>query len=313
MKFLLKKTFSIFLLIIITISFSASSPIKVGFIATNFAAESQARVANAFEKFAKEKGWDITLLNSAGSDEKQMNQLENLIQMKVDAIVLAMAHPLVIQPALQKAFDAKIPVITIDSGYVEGVVADITTDNFVMGAKISTYFIDALGGKGNIIVIKYEKHFGTRRRGKVLDVVLSEYPGIKVLAEYTITSPAKFMEETRSALETYAQRYGKEINGVWCCFDQLAYIAGDVLQSYGINAIIVGIDGNKETFRRIKEGKMTATIAQPFEEMAKKAVELVEKIVIRRISPEKATGGRKVIYLDAPLVDKSNVSTFLSR
>jgi ABC-type sugar transport system substrate-binding protein len=121
------------------------------------------------------------------------------------------------------------------------------------------------------------------------------------------------MEETRSALETYAQRYGKEITGVWCCFDQLAYIAGDVLQSYGINAIIVGIDGNKETFRRIKEGKMTATIAQPFEEMAKKAIELVEKIVIRRISPEKATGGRKVIYLDAPLVDKSNVSTFLSR
>lgn len=310
---ILFSVFLTFLLVGFLISPASSSSLKVGFIATNFAAESQARVANAFEKLTKDKGWDSIILNSAGSDEKQMNQLENLVQMKVDAIVLAMAHPLVIQPALQKAFDAKIPVITIDSGYVEGVVADITTDNFVMGAKIATYFVDALGGKGNIIVVKYEKHFGTRRRGKILDVVLSEYPGIKVLAEYTITSPAKFMEETRSALETYAQQYGKQINGVWCCFDQLAYIASDVLQSYGVNAIIVGIDGNKETFRRIKEGKMTATVAQPFEEMAKKAVELIEKIVVRKISPEKATGGRKVIYLDAPLVDKTNVSSFLTK
>jgi len=310
---ILFSVFLTFLLVGFLISPASSSSLKVGFIATNFAAESQARVANAFEKLTKDKGWDSIILNSAGSDEKQMNQLENLVQMKVDAIVLAMAHPLVIQPALQKAFDAKIPVITIDSGYVEGIVADITTDNFVMGAKIATYFVDALGGKGNIIVVKYEKHFGTRRRGKILDVVLSEYPGIKVLAEYTITSPAKFMEETRSALETYAQQYGKQINGVWCCFDQLAYIASDVLQSYGVNAIIVGIDGNKETFRRIKEGKMTATVAQPFEEMAKKAVELIEKIVVRKISPEKATGGRKVIYLDAPLVDKTNVSSFLTK
>ncbi len=252
------------------------------------------------------------MLNSRGSYETQANQVENLVQMKVDAIILAMGHPLEIKPALDKAFAAKIPVITIDSGYVEGVVADITCDNFVMGAKISTYLVDTLGGQGNIIVIKFEKHHGTRKRGKVLDQVLSEYPGIKVLAEYTVPASARFMEDTRSAMETYVQRFGKQINGVWCAFDQLAYAVSDVLQEYGLkDVIVVGVDGNEETFRRIKSGIMTATVAQPFEEMAAIAIDLVERIVVKKMDPMKVAP-RKIIYVDAPLVDIGNVDQFLT-
>ncbi len=75
-----------------------SFAVKVGFIATNFSAESQARVANAFEQLAKAKGWETVMLNSRGSYETQANQVENLVQMKVDAIILAMGHPLEIKP-----------------------------------------------------------------------------------------------------------------------------------------------------------------------------------------------------------------------
>lgn len=280
--------------------------IKVGFIATNFSSEAQARVANSFAEISKEKGWDLVQLNSMGSIETQSSQLENLVQMKVDAIVLAMAHPNEVLSALERAFEAGIPVITIDSGYVDGVVADITSDNFVMGAKISTYLMDSLGGSGNIVVIKFEKHYGTRRRGKVLDVVLSEYPGIKVLAEYSVAATSRFMDDTRSAMETFALKYGDQIDGVWCAFDQLAYAAADVLAEYGVtDALVVGVDGNEETFRRIAAGNMAATVAQPFENMASTAATIVENI-IKGMDPDEAAG-RKIIYADAPLIDKTNL------
>lgn len=286
----------------------AAKEISVGFIATNFSAEAQARVANSFEKLAKEKGWDVKMLNSAGSIETQSNQLENLYQMKVDAVVMAMAHPQEIRPALDKLVEAKIPVITIDSGYVEGVVADITADNFAMGAKASTFLMDTIGGQGNIIVIKFEKHYGTRRRGKVLDVVLTEYPGVKVLAEYSVVATKRFMDDTRAAMETYATRFGDQIDGVWCAFDQLAYVAGDVLQERGNKkAVIVGVDGNQETFRRIGAGQMAATVAQPFEAMAGKAIELVNSLAVEGKTVEEATGGRKIFYMDAPLIDRTNL------
>jgi len=298
----------LFAMVFVVVGFAQE--ITVGFIATNFANEATSRVANSFEKYANEKGWTPIMLNSAGSVKTQGDQLQNLIQKKVDAIVLSHAHPLEVMYALDEAFKAKIPVITIDSGYVNGVVADITADNFVMGAKISTYFMDTLGGEGNIIVIKFEKHYGTRRRGKVFDQVLSEYTGIKVLGEYTITSPKTFLADTRNSMETFATRFGDQINGVWCAFDALAYVAGDVVQERGLkNVIITGVDGNNETFKRIKDGRMTATIAQPFEEMAEKAVELIDKIVIKKV-PVRVAAPHKIIYMDAPLVDKNNLPSF---
>ena len=101
MKVWLRITLSLLLVICFcTISSLAAKKVKVGFIATNFASETQARVANSFEKLAKGNGWEVVMLNSTGSIETQANQMENLVQMKVDAIVLAMSHPAEIRPSL---------------------------------------------------------------------------------------------------------------------------------------------------------------------------------------------------------------------
>ncbi|MFP4461904.1 MAG: sugar ABC transporter substrate-binding protein [Thermotogota bacterium] len=294
------------LLSVVLILTTSMFAVKVGFIATNFSSEAQSRVANEFAKLCEDKGWELVQLNSMGSIETQSTQLENLVMMDVDAIIMAMSHPNEIKSSLEKAFEAGIPVITIDSGYVEGVVADITSDNFVMGAKMSTYLMDSLGGNGNIVVIKFQKHYGTRRRGKVLDVVLSEYPGINVLAEYGVAATQRFMDDTRSAMETFALKHGDQIDGVWCAFDQLAYAAADILAEYGYSdVLVVGADGNEETFRRIENGNMTATVAQPFENMAAIAVDIVQKIV-SGVDPSVAAG-KEIIYADALLIDKNNL------
>jgi ABC-type sugar transport system substrate-binding protein len=295
--------------IVVAVTAASAGEVKVGFVATNFAAEAQARIAGRFEALAKEKGWNAQLLNSAGSIETQASQLENLLQMKVDAVVMAMGHPLEIRPALDKLLAAGIPVITIDSGYAEGVVADITSDNFGVGAKMSSYLADTLGGSGNIIVIKFEKHQGSRRRGKVLDALLSEYPGINVLAEYSVVATKRFMDDTRSAMETYVTRFGDQIDGVWCAFDQLGYVAGDVLTEKlkDKKVVIVAADGNAETFRRIAAGSMTATVAQPFENMAETAADIVQKLVVEKKSVAEATGGKKIIYVETPLYDAANL------
>ena len=284
--------------------------IHVGFIATNFAAESHARVANAFESYARAMGWRVTMLDSRGSPQLQANQVEDLVHAGVDAIVIAMGRILEIRPALELVFEAGIPLITIDSGYTAGAIADITTDNYVMGARIASYLADRMNHEGNIILLKFEKHEGTRRRGKVLDVVLSENPNITVLEEYWMNATAGYMEDTRRAMETYVLRHGDKIDAVWAAFDELAYAAADVLEAHGLGrdkVIVVGIDGNPETFRRIRAGSpIVATVAQPFEEMARIAVDLVDKIVVQGISPAEAAP-RKVIYVDAPLVDETNV------
>ena len=59
----MKKVLALVLLVMLAVSPLAAcgEGVKVGFVATNFSAESQARTANSFEALCKEKGWDCTV------------------------------------------------------------------------------------------------------------------------------------------------------------------------------------------------------------------------------------------------------------
>ncbi len=304
----MKKVLALVLLVMLAVSPLAAfgEGVKVGFVATNFSAEAQARTANSFEALCKEKGWDCTVLNSQGSIETQATQVDNLVQMGVNAIVIAMAHPTEIKTAIDAANEAGIPVIAISSGYTNGLVCDIAANDFVMGAKISSFLLDSLGQSGNIVVIKFTKNAGCRKRGEVLDAMLPEYPDIHVLDEYTVAGTAKFMDDTTNAIEAFTTKYGDQIDGVWCAFDQLAFACINVLQSKGMTDVLVtGVDGGEETERLIKAGQMTATVSQPFEEMAQAAVDIIEKI--QGGMDPKAAAGADIVYVDAPLLTAGNL------
>lgn len=283
----------------------------IGVVVTSMGSLTQARIANFIQKYATGLGWSVTVLDSEMSNETQATNVTNLVQMRVDAIVMAMGHPQEIKVAMQKAFDVGIPVITIDTGYMDGVVTDIATNNYIMSAKITNYMLDQIGYAGNIIAFKFEKHFGVRRRGKVLDVILSESPAVKLLATHYMPAAPNYIEDTRNAMESYVLQFDGKINAVWCGFDELGYAVDDVLQAHGYtrkDVIIVGIDGNQETFRRIRDPNscFLATVAQPFELEAKKAVDIIQELVVEG-KPIDEVVSESTTYVDAPLVDRRNV------
>ena len=106
--------------IIIAAAFAAlASPafaFDVGIVAFQMSSETHARVANAAKDAATAKGWKVQILNSEGSLPKHAQQLDDLIQRKVDAIIVAMGKPVEGDAQLKAAADAKIPVVTVMSG-----------------------------------------------------------------------------------------------------------------------------------------------------------------------------------------------------
>lgn len=88
--------------------------------------------------------------------EEQISMLEQLIERKPDAILLAAADYYKLADTVEKAISAGIPVITIDSGVdVRGVSSVIETDNIAVGAKIGQAMAEAVGGKGNVLLINF--------------------------------------------------------------------------------------------------------------------------------------------------------------
>src|SRR6202047_4802049 len=89
---------------------SSAHAFKLGVIAFQMSSETHARVANAAAATAKAKGWDVQILNSEGSLPKHAEQIEAMIQAKVDGLIIAMGKPVEADAQLAAAKAAGIPV-----------------------------------------------------------------------------------------------------------------------------------------------------------------------------------------------------------
>ena len=284
----------------------AAQAVDVAWVHSNAAAQSEQRAKAGFEAWLKETGkdWTVSYLDSGGSGERTANNLDNATQRGVDAIILSMADLRASEAIIKRAAAEGVPIFTIDSGWVEGVVQDITTNNWDMSAKVSVYLLDLMNAKGNIIFLRMAEHHGTRKRGETMAAILKEYPNIKVLAEHNIDYTA-FFEDTTRVMEDYASRFGDEIDGVWAPWDEPAQAAVNVLKAKGVKAFVTGIDGHPQAVAEVEnpDSMFMATVSQPFEKMGATVGGWIEEVVVEK-KPAAEIFRTRTTYLDAPLITK---------
>ena len=293
----------------------AALAFEVGIIGFQFSAETHARVANAAAAAAKAKGWTVTLLNSEGALPKHAEQFEALIAKKVDAIIIAMGKPVEADAQFKAAKEKGIPVITVMSGTGPHSLFDIQTNEYKVGADAAAFLLGQMRYTGNLLTVRFEGNVGTRIRGKVLDAVLSENTAVKEIAKHAMARTQSWRDDVKSGVSALLLQNQGKINGIWASFDGQAYVVDDLLKSQGVKKgqiPLVSIDGGKETYRRIADPDSTllATVVIPFEEMGIKAVEAVETIVVRK-QPKSAVTAGPYIFMDAVVVDASNVKSYL--
>ncbi len=292
-----------------------AAALEVGIIGFQFSSETHARTANAAAAAAKAKGWRVTLLNSEGALPKHVEQFETLISRKVDAIVIAMGKPVEADAQFKSAKDKGIPVITVMSGSGPHALFDIQTNEYKVGAEAALYLLGQMGYSGNLMSVRFEGNVGTRIRGKVLDVTLSENSGVKEIARHAMARTQSWRDDVRSGAQALLLQNQGKVNGIWASFDAQAYIIDDLLKARGVKKgqiPLVSIDGGPETYRRIADPESTliATVAIPFEEMGRKAIDAVDSIV-REKKPASSVAQGPYMFVDAVLVDRSNVQSFL--
>lgn len=290
---------------------ATTKELDITWIHSGAANQSEQRAFAGFTAFLKDQNWDwkITEVNSEDSDAKAANNISDAVAKGCDVIICSMVDMRASAPAIKEANDAGIPIFTIDSGYTDGVVVDVTSNNNVMSAKVSTYLVDAIGGNGNICVLSASGFAGGRKRGNVLNAVLAECPGIKVLDDHNINL-ADFFNDSANTTEDWLSRFGDKIDAIWCVWDEPAMAATNVLTAAGYtrdDVVVVGIDGNESAVQMIRDGSpIIATVAQPFELMGVTTAKLIQKVVVQNMSWDEAVG-TTTIYVDAPLITTTNV------
>jgi len=286
----------------------------IAWVHSNAAAQSEQRVKAGFESWlsAQNKDWKVSYLDSRGSGEAIASNIQDATARGVDAIIVTMADLRASTAAIKQAAEAGVPIFSVDSGFVEGAVVDITTNNWAMSASVSPYLLDQLGGAGDIIFLRMASHHGTRKRSDVMEDILKEYGDINVLAEHDIDITA-FFEDTTNQMQDYVARFGDDIDAVWAPWDEPAQAAINVMSAAGLKDVkVIGIDGHPQAVAEVckENSMMIATVSQPFEGMGEQVGDWISSIVVNG-SDVASVIPSNIVYMDAPLVTKNNCNDFL--
>jgi ribose transport system substrate-binding protein len=238
--------------------------------------------------------------------EEQIRMVEDLIQKKVNAIIISPGDSRGIVPAIEKANQAGIPVIT---GFVEAaggkVATHVAVDNYELACLQAEYMVKNLGGKGDIIIL--EGTPGTtpaqlRLRG--YRDTLNKYPEIKVLASQT----ANFVRDMgMKVTENLLQRFPK-IDAVLSANDWMSLGALEAIDAAGRSGSIkvYSCDCTKEAMEAIKEGRLASTMDMDYRVQGRLSMEAAIKVLKGEKLPPR-------IGPPVSVVDKSNVDAAIAK
>ncbi|GMU51931.1 MAG: transporter [Candidatus Xenobia bacterium] len=217
--------------------------------------------------------------------EKQMQIVENLIQKRVDALILAPCGSREIVPAIRKANQAGIPVLIVDTRVdpqsLQQAGAHVATfigsDNLKGGELAGDFLAERLGGKGRVVLLEGiagHETVDARKRGFL--AALTRHPGLVLAASQTANAEQeKAFNVTQNLLQT-----DPDVQGLFACNDVMALGALQACKAMRRGDIlIVGFDASDDARAAIKAGTMAGSVAQYPREMGRLGVESALKVL----------------------------------
>ncbi len=293
------------LLVAVVSGVSAQAKLKAAFIISNMANESQAFSSKQFLKYGAEYGFDMYTFDAKGDTQAESQIVTNCIAQKFKVIFLNPNDINAIVPSLMKAKQAGIIVGMFSSDlaaanqkfrdFYAGVndtmagqqAAAAFIKKFPNGAKI----VEIGGQAGHDAQIKRHDGFNAAIKGSKIQVI--DY---KACTQWSTS-------EALTIMENMIVKYGKDIQGVFCHWDNGATGVLQAAKAAGITGLfIVGVDGNRAGYVQVQSGEQSVSIAQDFTVMAKKDLELAKAVVAgKKVEP--------VNFVPLTVVDKALIDS----
>ena len=250
------------------------------------------------EAYAKANNIEL-LWNAANLDvSTQANQMDQLINAKVDAVVVVPVQADSLQPQVAAAKAAGVPIVPVNAALNNpDISGNVQPDDVKAGEEEMKMMVEELGGKGNIVVLQGPLgQSGQIDRQKGIDKVLAENPGIKVLAQDTANWKR---DEAVNKMKNWISAYD-DIDGVVSQNDDMGLGPLQALKESGKSVPIVGIDGIEDGLKAVESGEFIGTMLQ------NGTVELSAGLAVAAAIARGEEVNKEPVYL-MPKITKENV------
>lgn len=254
----------------------AAGVAKIGLVVSTLNNPFFVSLKEGAEQKAKDMGMELVVLDSQNDPAQELANVEDLLTQGVSLILINPTDSDAVGNAIIAANNKNVPVVTLDRGANQGeVVSHIASDNVAGGVMAGEHIVSLLGGKGK--VVELEGIAGTsaaRDRGQGFNDAIAgtEIEVVaKQVADFDRTQGLTVMENILQAQP--------EIDAVFAHNDEMALGAQKAIEASGREIIIVGFDATDDAVAAVKEGKMSATVAQQPSLIGELGVETAKKIL----------------------------------
>lgn len=240
---------------------------------------------NAIEEKISELGYTATILNSEGSSETELQNVQNLVSKNVAAILVLANDSDTSVNTIKIANDAGIPIVGFNRPiYNEDsdaeLVTQVITDNVSGGEIAGKLAIELLEGVENPKVAILRGTLGVASDKERYEGFMSAIAGSALEDAIVAEQSGNYNTQDGFATMQNIIQAQPELDLVYSENDTMAVGVMSALEGAQMEDVkIIGFDGSEEVVEYIVEGKIQATVAQKFKTMGTTAVEYAIKAI----------------------------------
>ena len=198
--------------------------------------------------------------------DQQIQTVENFTTRRVSGIVLAPLDSQALVRPVNNAVRSKVPVVIIDSGLKsDSYISFVATDNYQGGVMAAEHLGQLLGGKGNVILLRYAVGSASteEREAGFLDTLKKKFPDLKLVSSDQYAGPTR--ESSYQVSQNLLNRHGRDVNGVFCPNENATIGMTKALRDIGKAAgkvKMVGFDAGSQSVADLKNGDVQGLVVQ---------------------------------------------------
>lgn len=258
----------------------------------------------------EELGVEVIWKGPLKEDDKdqQIKVVEDFVTKGVSGIALAPLDDNALRVPVREAQGAGIPVVIFDSDLAEvDTVSFVATDNKAAGAMGGTRLGELLGGKGRVLMMRYQEgSASTRNREEGFLEAIAAFPDIEVVSsnQYAGASVESAQAKAETLINQFKTGDSFGVDGIFCSNESAAFGMLRALQEAGLAGKVkfVGFDSSDPLLEAVRGGQIDALVVQNPTRMGYLAVETMVKHL-------KGEPVEKRLDTGAALVDLANLDS----
>ncbi|MEO6919612.1 MAG: ABC transporter substrate-binding protein [Collimonas sp.] len=237
-----------------------AAPLKIGMSFQEINNPYFVTMKQALEEAAASIGATVIVTDARHDVSKQTSDVEDMVQKKIDILLLNPTDSVGIQSAVKSAKAKGVVVVTVDANAQGPVDSFVGSKNFDAGQLACTYLANDLKGQGDVAILDGIAVVPILERVRGCKDALAKFPGIKIV---TTQNGKQERDQALTVTENILQANPK-LKGMFSVNDTGSLGALSAIESSGKDVKLVSVDGAPDAIKAIlkKDSKFIATAAQ---------------------------------------------------